>query len=416
MTLLRPRRELRVSSGPAPMLLRHPRRGLHLADADSERLRRNSTVFACRDLISRMTSTIPVYEYARVDGRLERVSPASWLNQDSAAGVDGVGGSLINALYATLDTVLSRGMGFLYVTSIGSDGWPATFETVDPSEISAERPYRGTAGAVRWSRNGVRTEVWPAGPLVILHGYPVAGQAYSISPIANAALTIDSSLLAQEFAYQFFRDSAVPTGVLTNASPVSPTARGLALENWDNELVDNRRTRVLSHGWEYKPLSIAPNESQFLETIQASDPQIARFFGVDPREIGASVSGNSTLTYQNPELDLIRLLTRTLSPWVIRLEQMFTSMRPRGRVVRFDTAAFLRMDTKTRYDAYGLAIRNGYMSVNEVRERENLPEIENGDQYLWPPMRTQLDNAELQNGADPTDPGFGEPAAAPAAP
>jgi phage portal protein BeeE len=41
----------------------------------------------------------------------------------------------------------------------------------------------------------------------------------------------------------------------------------------------------------------------------------------------------------------------------------------------------MRGTTKERYDAYAIARERGWMSVNEIRERENLNPIAGGDDY-----------------------------------
>jgi hypothetical protein len=46
--------------------------------------------------------------------------------------------------------------------------------------------------------------------------------------------------------------------------------------------------------------------------------------------------------------------------------------------------ALLRGDLKSRYEAYAIARNWGFLSANEIRDRENLNHIDNGDIYLQP--------------------------------
>ena len=48
----------------------------------------------------------------------------------------------------------------------------------------------------------------------------------------------------------------------------------------------------------------------------------------------------------------------------------------------FDVRGLLRGDIKSRYDAYNLAIRTGWMSRNEVRRLENLNPVDGLDEYI----------------------------------
>jgi HK97 family phage portal protein len=157
-------------------------------------------------------------------------------------------------------------------------------------------------------------------------------------------------------------------------------------------------------GWEFDPVRIMAEESQFLQTIDANATDVCRFFGVSPEDIGAS-SGGSSVTYANVEMRQIHLLVRTIGPWVIRLERRLSRLRPPGREVRFDLTALLRTDEKSRNAVISEQVRSGRLSVNEARYMEDLPDIgSDGDRYVWPPYRMQLSLRELEDGADQLSP------------
>ena len=59
-----------------------------------------------------------------------------------------------------------------------------------------------------------------------------------------------------------------------------------------------------------------------------------------------------------------------------------TSERRTGIFAQYNVDAMLRSDTKSRYDAYSVAISAGFMKISEVREKENLPFVEGTDQLL----------------------------------
>jgi phage portal protein BeeE len=91
-------------------------------------------------------------------------------------------------------------------------------------------------------------------------------------------------------------------------------------------------------------------------------------------------------------------LKHSLEGHLVRIEKALTRLLPRPQFARFNRAAFLRSDTDGRFAAYQTALRNGWMSVNEVRALEDEAPIETGDQYLWPPYR-----AFPVSGDDPDD-------------
>ena len=420
MTLLQPRRERRagvvLSPGVGgPDWARRAPAGRRFGSSvdtmanDPEQARRHSAVFACRDLISRMVSTLPLDEYRRVGGRstnpqsrLQPVEdPAPWLEMfhNLRPATDGV--------YVTVDSALARGFSAARLSNFNRDGWPMTITDISPEDVRVKAYERGFSGTPEFYVGRTRMAVWPdisassGDSLAIMQGFPLAGHPLGVAPLTYAALSTAVGINAQDFGAGFFADGAIPVGILHNENEATPDAREAVLDDWETGLFGNRRTRVLSHGWQYRALSIVPEESQFLRTVQASVADVCRYYGVDPRDIGSSITGAGSLTYSNPELDQLRLLVRTIGPWVVRLERFLSSLRPRGREVRFNLDALLRVDTLTRHKAYESAIRNGWMNVNEVRALEDRPTIgDQGEQYLWPPMRQQLDTPELEQGAD----------------
>ena len=46
---------------------------------------------------------------------------------------------------------------------------------------------------------------------------------------------------------------------------------------------------------------------------------------------------------------------------------------PKPQRVRFNTDALLRSDLKTRYEAHAIALSNGFLTVDEVRQLEDMP-------------------------------------------
>jgi len=76
----------------------------------------------------------------------------------------------------------------------------------------------------------------------------------------------------------------------------------------------------------------------------------------------------------------------TLQRHLVKFEQEINRkvFRYAGRFCEFATAGLERGDTKTRNEAYRIALgRAGepaWMTVNEVRRRENLPPVDGGDE------------------------------------
>ena len=89
-------------------------------------------------------------------------------------------------------------------------------------------------------------------------------------------------------------------------------------------------------------------------------------------------------------------VTYSLMPYLTRIEhemnlKLFRTNELGNSFVEFNVNGLLRGDVKTRNEAYKTAIQNGYMSINEVRRKENLNAIEGGDKHFIPMNMTTID-------------------------
>jgi hypothetical protein len=136
----------------------------------------------------------------------------------------------------------------------------------------------------------------------------------------------------------------------------------------------------------YTPISIAPNEAQFLETRKFQINEIARIFRVPPHMVGDLEKSS----FSNIEQQSLEFVKYTLDPWVKRFEQamtrrLLTSDEKKKYYIKFNVDGLLRGDYQSRMNGYATARQNGWMSANDIRSLENLDLIsdeEGGNLYL----------------------------------
>ena len=85
-----------------------------------------------------------------------------------------------------------------------------------------------------------------------------------------------------------------------------PVVRQLGRGGWDGK----RDIAVLGAGAKFRPLSIAPEEAQFIQTQQFNVSTIARFYGINPVMVGGETAGHED--YSSPEMRGTDFLTFTL--------------------------------------------------------------------------------------------------------
>ena len=94
--------------------------------------------------------------------------------------------------------------------------------------------------------------------------------------------------------------------------------------------------------------------------------------------LGMSVEG-SGMTYTNGNEDRQKLFEDGLQQYTTRISQALSDLLPRGQKAEFNLTNFLRPNTLNRYQSYSVALTSGFLSVDEVRELEGMPQMKKQD-------------------------------------
>ena len=207
------------------------------------------------------------------------------------------------------------------------------------------------------------------------------------SPIAMAKNAIGLAIATEEYGAKFFANGAAPSGVLEHPGTIKDPSR--VREAWQSQFggsANSGKIAVLEEGMKYTPISISPEQAQFLETRKFQINEIARIFRVPPHMVGDLEKSS----FSNIEQQSLEFVKYTLDPWVVRWEQsiarsLLSEDEKSTYFVKFNLEGLLRGDYASRMNGYATARQNGWMSANDIRELENLDRIpaeEGGDLYL----------------------------------
>ena len=207
------------------------------------------------------------------------------------------------------------------------------------------------------------------------------------SPIAMAKNAIGMAIACEEYGAKFFANGAQPSGVLEHPGTLKDPSR--VRESWQSTFGGSHnanKVAVLEEGMKYTPISISPEQAQFLETRKFQINEIARIFRVPPHMVGDLEKSS----FSNIEQQSLEFVKYTLDPWVSRWEQsmarsLLTPEEKKQYFVKFNVDGLLRGDYQSRMNGYAVGRQNGWMSANDIRELENLdriPEELGGDLYL----------------------------------
>ena len=220
------------------------------------------------------------------------------------------------------------------------------------------------------------------------------------SPIAMAKNAIGLAIATEEYGSKFFANGAQPSGVLEHPGTIKDPQR--VRDSWMSQFggsANSNKIAVLEEGLKYTPISISPEQAQFLETRKFQINEIARIFRVPPHMVGDLEKSS----FSNIEQQSLEFVKYTLEPWLVRWEQsiqrtLFSADEKRRYFVRFNVEGLLRGDYASRMNGYAVGRQNGWMSANDIRELENLDRIpaeEGGDLYLINGNMTKLKDAGI---------------------
>ncbi len=274
------------------------------------------------------------------------------------------------------------------------------------------------------------------------------------SPIAMAKNAIGMAIACEEYGAKFFANGATPGGILEHPGTIKDPQR--VRESWQNTFGGSgnaNKVAVLEEGMKYTPISISPEQAQFLETRKFQINEIARIFRVPPHMVGdlekssfsnieqqsISISPEQAQfletrkfqineiarifrvpphmvgdleksSFSNIEQQSLEFVKYTLEPWLVRWEQsmiraLVSNSEKAAYFIKFNVDGLLRGDYQSRMNGYAIGRQNGWMSANDIRELENLDRIpaeEGGDLYLINGNMTKLKDAGIFAGKEET--------------
>jgi HK97 family phage portal protein len=341
---------------------------------------RLSTVWACVRLLADSVSTLPLHVY-RGDDR-DPIPTPPLLQRPSADFPE-----LADWLWAVMASLLLRGNAWGLVTDRRGAG-------LLPSQVDLVHPDR-----VAITTNGDGLRVIRVGgveqnPANIFHvkAFPWPGQLEGLSPIAYARESIGLGLGAERYGAKFFAGADLPIGFLETDQVIDQAGADRLRATWRQVARGTpnvggewgrRDIAVLGAGARFRPLAIAPEEAQFIQTQKFNVSTIARFYGVPPEMVAGETAGHEA--YTSPEMRGTDFLTFSLRPWLLRIERAVSGLLPSTQSAKFNAGGFLRATLREQYEALNIGVAGGFVMPNEAREKLDLPALPGLDRPATPP-------------------------------
>lgn len=196
---------------------------------------------------------------------------------------------------------------------------------------------------------------------------------WGLSVIQFAAQTIGWAQATELFGASFFGDGMNPSGVIEIENGL--TKEGLERLKEENKKYrgpDGDKTLYLDKGMKWTRSTIAPNEGQFVETLQHQVEEICRWMGVPPHKAMHLLRA----TFSNIEHQSIEVVVDSVVPWVVTFEQeadykLFGANRA-GLHTKMDLKGLLRGDSQARAELHKAFFDRGVESADDICRFEDM--------------------------------------------
>lgn len=321
--------------------------------------RRHSAVWACLRLRGDLVSTLPVDAFRKVGKIQVEISKPPMLVKPGGERVN-----ILEWLYSSQNDLDMYGNSFGLITARNALGLPARIDLVAANSVTVQVRDGELAGYKIGQKEYPPDQVWHE------KQYTLSGCHVGLSPIAYAAWQITAGLSAQEFAADWFAGGAVPSAHLKNTAKTLNVAETELVKTRFKAAVSNHDVFASGSDWEYNMISVPANQAQFIEMMEFSIIDVARFMGCPADLIDAAVSGQS-VTYANISQRNLQFLIMNLGPVLTRRETALSEWLPNPQFVKLNSDALLRMDPETRARVIGQKVKDRLMTNDEARELDD---------------------------------------------
>ena len=357
-------------------------------DVTADSAIRMSTVYACVRLLGDTISSLPLGAYVR-RGR-NRISYAAvygsqpeWINRPNPES------SRLEFFEQVIASLNLHGNAFILTVRDEND---EIFELycLNPDEVRIRRlrPNEPLVYEITIrDANEARTEILTNREILHIPMFRLPGSHYGLGPVSAARLTIGAAMAADTYAAAYFGNAANPGGVIEVPGELTQEQAQDIGRDWNITHTGPYRAGkigILSGGAAFKPLTLNAADAQLLEARRFNVEDIARLFRVPVSLLGHPVAG--AMSFASVEAQNLSFVQHSLRPLLERLEQSLSALLPESDgFIKFNLDALLRGTTLERYEAYTKGLREGFLSLNDVRSVEDLSPIgEAGDQFRVP--------------------------------
>ena len=341
--------------------------------------------FSAVSLISDTISTLPCGAYLRVGPIRRPLNPRPvWLDQPD---IDlSTRAAFFQQVFSSL---LVHGNSYTRVFR-DAQGQVVNLVNLNPEKVEVERSKVGRKIYKYEGENKVLT----SDEVIHIVDLILPGDLKGLSRVETLKQSLGLNIALSDYAARFFGTGASAAGVIEfPGNLTSEQAKQLA-DGFDARHRNGSRrahkTGVLSGGAKFVSTQTDPESSQALESRKFAVEEIARAFNVPLHLLGVP----GTASYASVEQNNLQFVSMTLRPLAEKVEAAFSRLLPGDAFIKFQFNDLLRADLEARIRSYSVGAQAGFYSTNDIRRLEDMPPVDQGDQYRVPLANIDLGDTE----------------------
>lgn len=324
------------------------------------------TLVGCVELISNTVASLPIKLYEELDGKVNEVKDDTrlqLLNDDTGDTLDA-----FQFKKAMVQDYLLMGNGYAYI-----------------------KREKGAFESLHYVKQESASININADPIFKQYDILVNGETYKpyefIKLLRNSRdgatgtgiVESNNKLLAVAYNSLDYENILAKTGgnkkgFIKALSKLTDEAIAQLKEQWNKMYSKNSENCVvLNNGLEFQESSSTPTELQMNENKVSNGNEICKILNVPP----SMITGDGKANESDYEKFVKMAILPILNAFISALNRDFLlDKEKKSFYFAFDIKELLKGDILKRFQAYEIALKNGFLGVNEVRYEEDKPEIE----------------------------------------
>ena len=309
------------------------------------------------DFISNCVACMPIKLYRYKKGKIEEIendNRTKLLNGDTGDTLDGF--QMKKAIVT--DYLLGKG-GYAYIEWSGND--ITAIRYVKDINVT---PYTNADPIFKFVQFTINGQTYPNYKLIKVLRNTKDG-ASGVGVISEVSKAIETAYNTMIYQLSLVESGGNKKGFVLSERKLGKEEIEALRQAWNRMYANNTQSVVvLNNGLKFQESSNSSVEMQLNESKKTLEDEINSIFHIHE---------DFNLTFKEAVYPVIKAFETAIN------STMLLEKEKKNMFFEFDVKEIIKANLKERYDAYNLALKGGWKSVNEVRKEENMNYVEGMD-------------------------------------